>query len=186
MTVEIVGGSGGWAGEFVAVAERLRVAFGERALRIDHIGSTAVPGLHAKDVIDVQVTVVSLDDAALVADAGFELRDFDRDRRPPWFEGPDDDWRKRYAREREGRRVHVHVRAAGRANQRYALLFRDYLRASPHAAKAYEEAKRVLAEMAPDRASYVDAKDRFLFDLVMLGAEQWAAATNWEPGLSDA
>ena len=52
-----------WAGEFAGLARRLRDVLGERALRIDHIGSTAVPGLAAKDRIDIQVTVADLADA---------------------------------------------------------------------------------------------------------------------------
>lgn len=185
VTVEIVDPSERWNAEFEGVAARLRAGFGDVALRIDHIGSTAVPGLAAKDVIDVQVTVESLDDPSLpglLDAAGFTMNEFDRDRCPPWVDGGEAVWRKRYAREREGRRVHVHIRERGSPNQRYALLFRDYLRAVPAAASAYEEAKRVLAEMAPDRETYVEAKDRAIFDLVSMGAEQWAAATRWEPG----
>ena len=49
-----------WPGEFQSIAMGLRDALGTLALRIDHIGSTSVPGLHAKDRIDIQITVVSL------------------------------------------------------------------------------------------------------------------------------
>src|SRR5690606_23444347 len=51
-----------WPGRFRRLSRALRAALGEVALRIDHIGSTAVPGLAAKDIIDVQVTVADLDD----------------------------------------------------------------------------------------------------------------------------
>jgi len=50
-----------WPAEFRAIAAGLRQALGELALRIDHIGSTAVPGLRAKDIVDIQITVRSLD-----------------------------------------------------------------------------------------------------------------------------
>src|SRR4051794_4003824 len=62
---EIVAPSSGWPAEFAEIATALRSALGGLALRIDHIGSTAVPGLAAKDVVDIQVTVAALDAAAL-------------------------------------------------------------------------------------------------------------------------
>ena len=61
--IEIVPYQDRWPGEFAAIGRRLRSALGDAALRIDHIGSTAVPGLAAKDVIDVQVSVLDLDAA---------------------------------------------------------------------------------------------------------------------------
>src|SRR5437764_340766 len=60
----------GWPSEFRTIAERLGAALGPAALRIDHIGSTSVPGLAAKDVIDLQVTVAALDTAQLIAAMG--------------------------------------------------------------------------------------------------------------------
>ena len=63
--IEIVPYDAGWPEEFRRVGMPLRAALGESALRLDHIGSTAVPGLAAKDVIDLQVTVATLDAAAL-------------------------------------------------------------------------------------------------------------------------
>lgn len=77
--------------------------------------------------------------------------------------------------------VHVHVREAGRANQRYALLFRDYLRADARAADAYAAVKRALATAAPDDFdTYYAVKDPAC-DLIIAGAEQWAERTDWTP-----
>ena len=59
--ITIVAYDTSWPEAFISVAQPLRTALGELALRIDHIGSTSVPGLAAKDVIDVQVTVATLD-----------------------------------------------------------------------------------------------------------------------------
>ncbi len=181
-----------WSDDFAELGARLRAVLGEHALRIDHIGSTSVEGLAAKDVIDVQVTVADLEIAGLEEElgrAGLRLRtDIVGDHRPPGADGPDADWQKRYADEGGGdggRPAHVHIRREGSANQRYALLFRDYLRAHPHAAEGYERAKRALAELALDTGTYADAKDP-VCDLVMIAAEEWAAATDWEPGSSDA
>src|SRR5438445_5676030 len=89
-----------WPREFVAVAADVRRALGPLALRIDHIGSTAVPGLAAKDVIDVQVGVAALDPEAALVDplgaVGFVLRPgIVGDHRPPGGNGPAADWAKR-------------------------------------------------------------------------------------------
>src|SRR5437660_9517044 len=104
-----------------------RIGMRELALRIDHIGSTSVPGLAAKDVIDVQVTVAALDArsiAAALAPLGYTLRaDITNDHVPPGRNDPPEEWQKLYFRAPEGqRRTNLHVWQAGRANQRYALL----------------------------------------------------------------
>ena len=77
------------------------------------------------------------------------------------------------------------MRAANRANQRYALLFRDYLRAHPAAVEAYAELKRRLAAELRNVGVYADVKDPAC-DLIIVAAEDWAEATGWEPGPSDA
>ncbi|WP_440216871.1 GrpB family protein [Chromobacterium piscinae] len=80
-TVTIIPHQARWTNEFEAVAARLGAALGSLALRIDHIGSTSVPGLAAKDVIDVQITVAELDENVLrsLGDAGFALKPFNRE-----------------------------------------------------------------------------------------------------------
>jgi GrpB-like predicted nucleotidyltransferase (UPF0157 family) len=160
------------------------------AVRIDHIGSTSVPRLNAKNIIDVQLTVEALDLEQLrphMAAAGFDHRSDIRlhDHRPAGVASPDEEWRKLLFVGQEGHReAHVHVRAVGQANQRYALLFRDYLRAHPAAAAAYGEVKRRLAQLDIDRATYTDTKDP-VCDLIMVAAEAWAQQTDWQPGPSD-
>lgn len=173
-----------WPERFRELAGPIRAALGDRAPRIDHIGSTAVPGLGAKPVIDVQVTVDDLADADRLLTAGFDEKVGFEDHRPPGADGPDADWRKRFFNPAAGR-ANVHVRVQGRANQRYALLFRDYLRAQPEAARAYEELKRGLARHVPDIGAYTDVKDPAC-DLIAIAAEAWAAETGWEPDPSDA
>src|SRR5215813_13585381 len=122
-----------WPEQFASLGKRLRQSLGDLALRIDHIGSTAVPGLSAKDVIDIQVTARALtrqlDDA--VAGAGYErLVQITGDHVPPGRPADPAQWSKWfYNQRRTERRVNLHVRIAERANQRYAVLFRDYLRA---------------------------------------------------------
>jgi GrpB-like predicted nucleotidyltransferase (UPF0157 family) len=191
-TVEIVPYREEWMQEFVVIGRALRGALGDRALRIDHIGSTAVPGLAAKDIIDIQVTVASLLpveplDAAL-ATIGFTRRlDITSDHRPPGdTTSPDEAWAKYLCKPPDGHRLtNVHIRVQGAANQRYALLFRDYLRANPGSAAAYAETKRRLAHYLTDnRTAYVTIKDP-VCDLIAIAAEAWAEATNWQPGPND-
>ena len=192
-TIGIVPYQERWALEFRQIGAALRAALGDLALRIDHIGSTSVPGLGAKDIIDVQVTVAALDPVgplaeALAAAGGYRLReDIDEDHRPLGDTSPDLQWQKRYFREPEGgRRTHIHVRVADRANQRYALLFRDFLRASRLAAGSYELTKRQLSRLHPaDVDAYYAVKDP-ICDIILAGAEAWAAAGGWQPGPSDA
>src|SRR5262249_39421747 len=85
-TVAIVGYRESWPAEFRELARTLRAAFGDRALRIDHIGSTAVAGLPAKDVIDAQITVATLRDVPAAID-GLEARPYADDHPPPGFTG---------------------------------------------------------------------------------------------------
>jgi GrpB-like predicted nucleotidyltransferase (UPF0157 family) len=187
--VEIVPASSRWAEEFQRLVRPLRAELGHLALRIDHIGSTSVPGLAAKDIVDVQVAVHALDFDQLVpafTRAGFRLRpDNPGDHRPPWADGPDQDWTKLFFREMTGRPANVHVRVIDRPNQRYALLFRDYLRAKPQAAAAYAELKRRLASLGIERGVYAEVKDPAC-DIIMVGAFAWASATAWNPAPSDA
>ncbi len=181
--IQIVEYRPGWVDEFDTIASGLRDAFGPLALRIDHIGSTSVPGLAAKDIIDVQVTVADFTPELeeRFARAGYTRRpDITRDHVPPTWQGSARDWEKQYYQpEGDARRIHVHVRRAGSANGRYALLFRDYLRAHPLAAAAYAQVKVALARHGPaDWDLYYDVKDP-VCDIIMAGAEDWVAAAGW-------
>ena len=183
--VVIVEHRGAWRGEFEAIASELRGLLGAEALRIDHIGSTAVPALAAKDIIDVQVTVSRLDGgiAERLIAAGFTTPTHvvRHDHVPSGFDAAADDWRKLFFMQRPGaRRCNIHVRQAGKPNQRYALLVRDYLRAEPLAAQAYGELKRRLAKALADPDDYPDVKDP-VSDILHLAAERWALATGWDP-----
>jgi GrpB-like predicted nucleotidyltransferase (UPF0157 family) len=176
-----------WIVQFQDVATDLRSALGDVILRIDHIGSTSVAGLAAKDIIDVQVTVRELAEADAWPDEllpGLIRRPGFADHVPAGGHPDPLEWTKRYWS--RPHKVHVHVREHGRLNQRYALLFRDYLRSEPRAAAAYADLKRALAAAIPnDRDTYSVVKDPAC-DLIMLGAEQWAAHNEWSPAASDA
>jgi GrpB-like predicted nucleotidyltransferase (UPF0157 family) len=145
-----------------------------------------VPGLVAKDLIDVQVTVQALDVADAWSDEllpGLVRRSRNLVDHIPSGSSDPADWEKRYWS--NSRDLHVHVRAAGRLNQRYPLLFRDYLRADRLAAASYGAVKRALAAALPnDWETYYEVKDPAC-DLILAGAEQWAARTGWSPAPSD-
>src|SRR5205823_13022781 len=101
------------------------------------------------------------------------------DHRPPGVEGPDSEWEKWFFNPPDLQRpTNVHVRMQGRANQRYALLFRDYLRTHPLAAQAYGQVKAMLARYhANDIEAYYDVKDP-VCDIIMARAEDWARSTH--------
>jgi GrpB-like predicted nucleotidyltransferase (UPF0157 family) len=173
-------------------AAAIREVLGRVALRIDHVGSTSVPGLVSKDVIDMQTTVASLDPSGIqdaLARLGYECTAPDGyDHVPAGRVGREADWRKVFfLLAASDHRVHLHVRAAGAPNQRYALLFRDYLRVHADAAAAYASLKTKLSELDPPLSpmTYADVKDPAC-DIIVAAAEDWADATNWEPGPSDA
>jgi GrpB-like predicted nucleotidyltransferase (UPF0157 family) len=129
-----------WPTLFRAEAERIRGAFRNLGLRIEHVGSTSVPGLAAKPVIGIQVSVESLEPrelhGRLLTQLGythFPLDEFDRVyplfKRPAW-------WPSTH---------HVHLCTTGSEQERNHLAFRDYLRRHPHAAEEYVALKRRLA-----------------------------------------
>ncbi len=181
--LEIVPYNPNWSVEYDRIAAQLAAGLGDLALRIDHIGSTSVPGLPAKDIIDIQLTVASFDPPLVerLAAIGYTLRaDTTADHRPPGDARPASEWEKRYfAPPLCQRPTHLHVRIQGRANARYPLLFRDYLRAHPAMAAAYAEVKRRLAHYHGDeRLVYTEIKDP-VCDLIIAAAEVWAAQTGW-------
>jgi GrpB-like predicted nucleotidyltransferase (UPF0157 family) len=168
-----------WPQLFSELGAALRDALGDVAQRIDHIGSTSVPGLEAKPIVDVQISVASfepLDDFRIPLE-GMRLV----------YRADNPDLSKRYFRESPGtRRTHVHVRCAGSFSEQLALLFRDYMRAHPGDARRYGEIKRRVAEdHAHDRRAYNDAKAGFIWEIVAK-ADRWSQQTGWEPGPSDA
>jgi GrpB-like predicted nucleotidyltransferase (UPF0157 family) len=150
----------GWPAIFRDIAGRLRDTMGERIIALHHIGSTAVPGLAAKDIIDIQLTVASLGvhpDPAVEA-AGFQLGRPTSDHCPPGLTLQADQLAKRFYNY-SARPANLHVREASRFNQRYPLLCRDYLR-SHMAAEAYGAIKRQLASYFPnDPDAYYAIKD---------------------------
>lgn len=168
-----------WPEDARRIINRLEMACGAKALRVDHIGSTAVPGMDAKDVIDIQVTVESLDVADQLVDPLTDVG-YPRIEHITGDHPHDDDatlWRKRvHGAADPGRPANVHLRADGWPNQQFALLFVDWLRANAGAREDYTAAKRK-ALAAPD---YVEAKEPWFLDAYWR-AKSWADASGWRP-----
>ena len=168
-----------WPEQAQRIVNRIQTACSSKALRVDHIGSTAVEGLEAKDVIDIQVTVASLDVADELADA---LADVGYPRvEHITVDAPHTDdpnlWQKRlHGAADPGRPVNIHVRVDGWPGQQFALLFRDWLTANPDVQKEYVAVKRN-AQAAPD---YPAAKEPWFADAYRR-AWDWAASVNWQP-----
>ncbi|NMO56688.1 dephospho-CoA kinase [Actinoplanes sp. TBRC 11911] len=185
--LRIVGPDPSWPAEASRLIARI-----EHALRAHpdahahHIGSTAVPGLPAKDIIDLMLGVRTLTAADALADllvsAGFP-------RRPgEWADNargiPGETWPKRmHGNADPARPVNLHVRVIGSPGWRFALLMRDHLRAAPDAREGYAAAKAALvARLGDDRFAYADAKEPW-FDEEARAADDWAEQTGWQPDL---
>jgi GrpB-like predicted nucleotidyltransferase (UPF0157 family) len=178
MRIEVVPYDSAWPEQFRRLAMPMRAALGDAARRIDHIGSTAVPGLAAKPIIDIQISVSSFEPLAAYREPLEALGYV--------FRADNDERTKRYFREPPSHaRTHIHVRVLGSWSEQFALLFRDYLRADPRAAQRYADVKTELASrLADDRHGYTDAKRPFIWD-VMQAADRWSQQTGWQPRRSD-
>ncbi|KLO26293.1 dephospho-CoA kinase [Mycolicibacter heraklionensis] len=186
-----------WPDQAQRILARVRTACGHRATRVDHIGSTAVPGLDAKDVIDVQVTVESLAVADELAEsllrAGYpRVEAITTDNGKPNARSTVDEfdhaadpalWQKRiHASADPGRATNVHIRVAGWPNQQFALLFPAWLSADAEARTEYLGVKRD-AERAGAHggiAAYAEVKEPW-FDAAYRQAWAWADRTGWRP-----
>ncbi|GGQ78890.1 GrpB family protein [Kitasatospora griseola] len=176
-----------WPERALALTDELRSDLGPLVLQVDHIGSTAIPGMAAKPVFDVQITVADLHEAEgafdrLLVEKGFRRSLYRYDHVPAGVEDDRERWTKRLWTRRGQAEAdcNLHVRLLGSPNERLALLFRDWFRAHPEAVPAYGRFKSVLAGVVRDLDVYADVKDPVV-DLVVTVAESWAASTGWTP-----
>jgi GrpB-like predicted nucleotidyltransferase (UPF0157 family) len=176
-----------WRDRGPALAAEIRSALGPLALRIEHIGSTSIPGMAAKPLYDLQVSVDDLEKAAAAFDQplaglGLERRPWEGDHVPAGSDDPSSRWAKRlWGRSTGPEPVNLHCRVAGSPNERLALLFRDWFRAHARAIPAYAHFKESLAAAVHDDMDlYTDVKDPVV-DLVIAMAEEWAATSGWTP-----
>jgi GrpB-like predicted nucleotidyltransferase (UPF0157 family) len=154
-TIEVVDYDPGWPARFECERARIATALGALARSIEHIGSTAVPGLAAKPIIDVLVELGDPDDERAYAPpleaAGYRLRV--REPRHRMFRTP-------------ARDVHVHVWPSGSAEAAEYLQLRDWLRADAGDRERYARVKRALAGRCwPDANYYAEAKTPVLVQI---------------------
>jgi GrpB-like predicted nucleotidyltransferase (UPF0157 family) len=158
-TIRLVEHDSAWPELFDREATRLRALLGPAAVRVDHVGSTSVPGLAAKPIIDIVLTVVDASDEAAYSPAleaaGYVLRA----REPEWFEhralnAPDGD-------------VNVHVFGAGCSEIDQMIRFRDHLRVDEADRVLYSRTKRDLAARRWRYVQdYADAKTDVIVDIM--------------------
>ncbi len=187
-----------WPDQAARIVARLKVACGAKALRVDHIGSTAVPGLDAKDAIDIQVTVESLTVADKLAEpllaVGYpRVEHIAADNAKPdarstvkRYDHSDDPglWQKRFHGSADpGRPTNVHLRVDGWPDQQFALLFVDWLKANPNVRDEYLAVKRNADQAAApdgDIERYLAVKERWFLEAYRR-AWDWADRSRWRP-----
>jgi len=169
--VQLVDYDPGWPDAFALERDRIALALGKLARRIDHHGSTSVPGLAAKPIIDIQVSIDRLQPLAeystLLATLGYVHLPHRDDAFCPFF----------YRPERWPHTHHVHVVKAGGDEERRTLAFRDYLRDHHEMAREYALLKSQIVEQHDlesdaGRESYATAKSAFIERVVRLGLDE--------------
>lgn len=166
--VRIVEYEDGWASEADQEIGRLREALGPMAVRVDHVGSTAVPGLAAKPIIDLQVSVAAMEPRTAYVEPLQRLGYLF----VPSPESPDFHF---FAKPAERPRSHqLHVCEAGSEHEFRHLAVRDFLRTHSDEAATYASLKReVVAKHPQDRLAYIEGKDAYVVDLERRATE-WA------------
>jgi len=157
--IQIINYDSLWPEVFRREADRIRTLLGCRALQIEHTGSTSVPGLAAKPIIDILLVVADSSDepayVPLLERAGYSMRI----REPHWhehrmFKGPDAD-------------INLHVFPSGSPEINRILNFRDWLRSNAADRDLYERTKRDLAEKEwADVQDYADAKTAVIEEIL--------------------
>jgi GrpB-like predicted nucleotidyltransferase (UPF0157 family) len=170
--VRIVDPDPAWPAIAARELRRIAEALGDVAVRLEHVGSTAVPGLAAKPIVDLQLSVAAMEPreryVAPLQDLGYLFA--------PAPESPDHHF---FAKPPERPRTHhLHVCAAGSEHELRHLAVRDFLRAHPDEAAAYAALKRAVVARRPrDRLAYIEGKDAYVTALERR-AVAWAGAAS--------
>lgn len=147
-----------WSELFIECAQEIRTAVGYSVLGVHHVGSTSIPGMQAKPILDVLVSVADLNAAISLVPAleaiGYEFR-------------PDEEIQDRhFFRRPHGGALRTHHLSLAEPNSKHhtaTLAFRDILRGDPHLADDYARLKLTLAkQFSRDRSAYIDAKTKFV------------------------
>jgi len=168
-TVKLVPHNPEWLELFEWEKQLLKNTFGNTIIAIEHIGSTAIPDIPAKPIIDMNIGVESLEIARDMKEKFEKLGYIHR----PFVPGHTKKELKRrelYVKGPEAKRTHhAHVTVYGNNYWKNDLLFRDYIRNNPVRAKQYAELKKELAEKyADDRETYTKNKEQFINDTLEL------------------
>lgn len=178
-----------WPAQAARAVARVRLVAGDKAVRVDHIGSTVVPGLAAKDIVDLQLTVSTLDDTDAIvdalSDAGFPRASGE------WWDtahGSEADGVQRWVKRMHygadpARPINLHVRSTENAEWWQSLLFPAWLRGNPDERDAYEALKRNLAR-AHEGDGSVDGYAEDKTEWIVAACERaraWAERTGWTP-----
>jgi GrpB-like predicted nucleotidyltransferase (UPF0157 family) len=166
--VEVVPPNSGWQEDFRVESQQVVAALGKNIVTIYHIGSTAIPGIYAKPIIDILVEVKNLAEldrkSLLIALLGYEVM------------GEFGISSRRFFRKDNSaglRTHHIHAFPTGSAQLERHLAFRDYLSTHPMEAQQYSDLKRALAKQHPTNIEgYMDGKDEFI-KAIDWKAAQW-------------
>lgn len=152
-----------WQRLFRQEAAQLRAYIGNYVLDIQHIGSTSIPYMPAKPIIDISIAVANFEEAAVCVPL-MEQLDYE-------FRGEHGIPRRHYFVKGNPRMYHVHMVELDSDDWRGNLLFRDYLISQPATARAYASLKTELAQQHPtDREAYQAGKDAFIKQVLRMAA----------------
>lgn len=176
-----------WKDDFEGIKKDIFTFCKNEIVSVHHIGSTSIPSMTAKDIIDVQVGIENFNRIQvlieLMSRAGFEILPHILQDHAPGHEFDEfvPGWEKRFFKANSSRRpANVHVRRVDGENFKFALLFRDFLRSAKEASRAYEQTKlRLVLALGNCQKDYTLIKDP-ICDLIMLQAKKWAVETRWE------
>ncbi|SHN38735.1 dephospho-CoA kinase [Cryptosporangium aurantiacum] len=169
-----------WPVQARRLIARLVAAADGRILRVDHIGSTSVAGLPAKDLIDIQMVVADLDNAVEVAEA-VRVAGFVRAGRWTGLDQYGVEHPEEVVVDADpGRPVNINIRAVDAPVWRQALLFRDWLRATPPERMEYAALKRGLAADGTHVDDYSRDKMPWIH-AALTRAARWAQRSGWQP-----
>jgi GrpB-like predicted nucleotidyltransferase (UPF0157 family) len=151
-----------WPGTFELLRDRASAALRDLEVTIEHVGSTAVPGLAGKPVIDLDVAVHSADEIDVALDR-LEAVGYRRDARK--FEVPDGLVAPLWPEGEQRHHLYIVVAQSGRSHER--ILFRDYLRTHSEVARRYGDVKQRLAQkFSDDWVAYNDAKSTTVAEIL--------------------
>lgn len=156
-----------WPVMFEEESERILAVIGDNVVEVEHVGSTSVPGLSAKPIIDILLGVESF----------LSLPDYERCLQPLGYHyhslGPETEAEWLFFWKGVPRTHHLHIVEFATWQYHRHLIFRDYLRTHPDVAERYEEVKRELAEaFKSDRPAYTRGKTAFIKSIVAYALEE--------------